>query len=249
MSKIITTDAIVLKTKDQRDTSRSLIAFTKDMGKLYLIAKGSRKPKSRFGACLEPFVHNQIVFYHKENRDSFYLSHCDIINAFINLHRDLDRMNYAASAAILADNITPYNEQNVALFNLLFSIFTELNRSDAADLQTLYWAYQIKLMSLAGFQPMLNECTACGKASLSSDAQFFAPNAGGLLCRTCAGKNPRAQQIHPSIITMFVHFLTEKFSQNKKWRVKDDVAAQVNSMLHNFIEYHLEKKISIPPIL
>lgn len=246
MSKLITTEAIVLKSSTRHDTSRLLVAYTKEMGSLNLVAKGSRNPKSRLGASLEPFVQSQIVFYFKENRDFFYISQSDMLEGFINLRRDLNRLNYAAGVARLMLSLCHFQEKNVAVFNLLFSILTELNRSAPEQLLVLSWAFQIKLLSLLGFQPVLDSCANCQNSLQNQDPVYFSASAGGSLCSVCGPKMTDVKIIHPTILEMFRHFLTEKFSKNKQWVIKPGLIDAINKLLQDYAIYHAEREVSIP---
>ena len=51
---IVSTDAIVLRTVNYSETSIIVTLFSKESGKIALMAKGARKPKSPFAAQLEP---------------------------------------------------------------------------------------------------------------------------------------------------------------------------------------------------
>ncbi|MEL7362835.1 MAG: recombination protein O N-terminal domain-containing protein, partial [Bacteroidota bacterium] len=47
---IVRTDAVVLRTLDYGETSQIVALFAREHGLLSVIAKGSRRPKSRFGS-------------------------------------------------------------------------------------------------------------------------------------------------------------------------------------------------------
>ena len=62
--------AIVLKSENWRETSKILTLFSQRFGKIRVIAKGARDPKSRLAGNLELFSQISIVFYKKENTSS-----------------------------------------------------------------------------------------------------------------------------------------------------------------------------------
>ena len=53
-TRFVTTPAVILKTGDYSETSRLATAFTRDLGKVRLIAKGARRRKSPFAGLVEP---------------------------------------------------------------------------------------------------------------------------------------------------------------------------------------------------
>ena len=57
-----------------RESSQIVTLFTREKGKITALARGSRKPKSQFGATLQPMAHIQAIFYYKTTRDLQTLS-------------------------------------------------------------------------------------------------------------------------------------------------------------------------------
>ena len=82
MSEIIKTEAIVLSKLDYRDTSKIANLFTEDFGKISVIIKGARSPKSKTGKIVDPLNHIRIVYYNKESRDLQLISDAESINYF-----------------------------------------------------------------------------------------------------------------------------------------------------------------------
>ncbi len=247
MSKLIKTDAMILKTISLPGSSRFVIAFTKEMGKITLVAKGIRKPKSRFGACLEPFVLSEVIFYYKENRENYYVSHCAIIDPHNDIRQNLEKIQYASMVSALTNQLITAEEKNVTLFNLIFSIFTELNRSTTSELSLLYMAYQLKLMTILGFQPILNRCANCQNQVDLTELVYFSINKGGPLCYSCANGITLKRQIDSSGVTLLRHFLTDKFVHNKKLKINKTLEAQIMSLLKSYIEFHSEREIKVLP--
>ena len=66
---IVTTDAILLHSRRYGDTSRIVVLYSRDLGKVSVVARGARKPKSPFGSALEPLSQCQATIYHRKNRD------------------------------------------------------------------------------------------------------------------------------------------------------------------------------------
>ncbi|MFA7195527.1 MAG: recombination protein O N-terminal domain-containing protein, partial [Candidatus Neomarinimicrobiota bacterium] len=62
------TQAIVLKMKQQGESSALLHTYSRDYGKLILIAKGARSSKSAFRGLLEPFSFLNIHYNEKKGR-------------------------------------------------------------------------------------------------------------------------------------------------------------------------------------
>ena len=76
---LVTTEAIVLRSRKQGDTSKIVSLYTRDYGFVDVIAKGAREMKSKFGSALEPFTLSKVTFYKKEGRDLYLLANAEVI--------------------------------------------------------------------------------------------------------------------------------------------------------------------------
>ncbi|TFB10109.1 DNA repair protein RecO, partial [Candidatus Marinimicrobia bacterium MT.SAG.4] len=74
---ILKAEGIILRRIKYSETSLIVTLYTKEYGKVSLIAKGARNPKSKFVGSLEPGTYVSVVYYHKENRDLQMLSEVD----------------------------------------------------------------------------------------------------------------------------------------------------------------------------
>jgi len=65
---IVTAEAIVLKKMRYGDSSLIATIFTREHGKVKILAKGGLRPKSKFAATLMPLSHISIAYYEKKNK-------------------------------------------------------------------------------------------------------------------------------------------------------------------------------------
>ena len=65
---IVTTDAVVLHSRRYGDTSRIVVLYTEQLGKVSVVARGARTPKSPFGSALEPLSISRVTIYHRKLR-------------------------------------------------------------------------------------------------------------------------------------------------------------------------------------
>ncbi|MGB8880961.1 MAG: DNA repair protein RecO, partial [Solirubrobacteraceae bacterium] len=63
MPRSLRTEAIVLRSIRYGEADRILHLYTTSYGRLSAIAKGARRPRSRFGARLEPFFHIHVILH------------------------------------------------------------------------------------------------------------------------------------------------------------------------------------------
>ena len=247
MPYLITTESIVLRNNRFSDSSRYVIVLSKSMGKVTLIAKGSLKPSSRFAACLEPFVHNQVVFYHPENRDAYHISACDIFHPFIELHKNLEKFRFASACVVLIDKIALPNDPNITLFKLLYSILSSLNTANDNEIKILFWAFELKLMTILGYQPNLNHCLKCKKTEATFLKIFLSLDQGGLICEACVTNKKSNVAINRNLLMVLNRFMTNKFNEIKKIPIELNDQIVLDKLLTDYIDYHTELKNRLNP--
>lgn len=147
---IINTQAIILKSIKYSDSSKILSIFTRDFGRLSVIAKGARQTKSKFGAALEPMSLSNVCIYKKANRDLHTLSSADSVLNLYNIQNSLENM---ACAMMILESILQTlvdNETNIVLYELLKSSLLELNKANKNPF-SIFIKFQIELAHNLGF--------------------------------------------------------------------------------------------------
>src|SRR5436309_4886489 len=185
---LLRSEGIVLKTHALGDTSRIVVAYTRDLGMLRFVAKGARKTPGRFGFALEPLSRSRFVFYHKPDRDLQLLSQADTLDPTGSRLTELSRLAHAQAATELVDRLVWGEEPHAELFDLLAHALEAVSRAPLAALPALTIAFELQVASLLGYRPRLDACAGCGEPL--SPRRLFSPARGGLLCDRCAAGEP-----------------------------------------------------------
>ncbi len=89
---IVKSEAFVLKNFRYSETSKIVILFTKNFGKINAIVKGARNFKSRLCGTLETMNYIEAVIYFKENRDLQIISAAEYKKSFPNILGNIDKL-------------------------------------------------------------------------------------------------------------------------------------------------------------
>jgi len=146
---IVKTEAIVLITRNYSDSSKILVLFTKDKGKLSVLAKGATKPKSKFGYSVQSLVHSEVNYYEKSGRSLQILSSSEILTLFKNTQSDFKRLACGMMIAELVNISQHENEKNENIFNDILTALNLLNNK--IDPFSVLIKFQIKLAKDMGF--------------------------------------------------------------------------------------------------
>ncbi len=254
---IISTEAIVLKTIDHRETSRIAFLFTKKCGKVKGVLKGIRKDPRKFGSSLDKFSVNDIVYYEYRNTDIHLISQCDMKEFFLNIRLDAKKITAAEYAAELVNKIMPVEERNPGVFDLLINYFRGLGVAGIAagaldddssraasvgtDVARLVHMFQIKLLSLSGFRPHIDSCVLCGKG-VGGRARF-STSLGGLVCGHCGRSPGDLVTVSPGAIATLLYVEKNDWSSCLKLRMPLVIRQELRLILNNFLLFHLGKNI------
>jgi DNA repair protein RecO (recombination protein O) len=97
---LVSTPALVLSTLKYSESSKIVRLATRDLGVQSAIAKGARRPRSRFGAALQVLSEGHAQLYVRDHRELHTLAAFDLARVPVRLAEDLER--YAA-ASVLAE--------------------------------------------------------------------------------------------------------------------------------------------------
>lgn len=163
------TIGFVIKCKDYRETSQLVWLYSKDFGKIKVIAKGSRNQIKKFKTKLDLFSLCDIVFHRSLRSELHSLNECEIVEPFSEIRQDLDRLATASYIAELLTVSTGLEDPCNELFFLTMDVFKWL--ANGKDPGFLLCVFEIKFMQYQGDFPNINNVTSGVKAIIRSILQ------------------------------------------------------------------------------
>ena len=181
------TQGFILKKTDRGEADRIFTIYTKDFGKLEILAKAERKIKSKLKGGLELFYLSEIEFV--QGRTHKTLTDAILIENFPNLRKDPEKLPIAYGISEVLDSLIKGQEPDEKIWHLLNETFNKLNNSQlpTANYQLLYYYFLWNLLSISGYQPELYNCSLCQK-NLLPEKLYFNPKEGGIICQSCFKK-------------------------------------------------------------
>jgi DNA repair protein RecO (recombination protein O) len=175
------TEAIVLRSLRYGEADRILHLYTPGRGRMGAIAKGVRRPRSRFGGRLEPFFRLALVLYQGRG-ELLTVTAAETVSAHSALREDAGALEAAARACDAVSRLFETSESHPHVFWLLAN---ELALLDADPGQASYantLAFRMKLLVAAGLGPALGACASCGDPEHLTG---YSGAAGGVVCGSC----------------------------------------------------------------
>ena len=232
------TEAIVLHTRKQGETSKILSLYTLHYGRLSVMAKGARSLKSRYGGVLEPMNHIQIVFYRYESRDLHYLSQAETVHPFALLHGQLGKMALAAIPCEIVERNEVIAHANPPLFQLLLQSLMLLDQAESGQRQVVR-AFMLRYLELSGFKGEYRLCLGCKEEKLR-DRQFFEYGSGGYRCSECAGVTGEGQPLSRKALQALHYLGHVAFDKCINLRVDAELGRELDQLLLANLRWHME---------
>jgi DNA repair protein RecO (recombination protein O) len=182
MSEILKTEAVVLSKMNYGDSSSIASLFSEDLGKVSVIVKGARSPKSKFGRIVDPLNYLSVVLYKKESREIQLLSGADIIDHFTQMKNDLNKLGYAYAVAELVKNLLAEHEVNKKIFKGIIKILSRLNTGDEKP-EITFGRFFIFFLKETGYEIQIDSCAICGKQKFVDDLYYNFDK--GIICGEC----------------------------------------------------------------
>ncbi len=238
------TEAVVLRHTDWGEADRLLWLFTREQGKVRIIAKGVRKLRSRKAGHLEPFIHSNLLLAY--GREMWIVTQAETISAFIPLRENLVRLGYASYVIELLDRFTYEEGENKPLFRLLVDTLSRL--SSEADPVFAVRYYEIRLLDLVGYRPQLFNCVSCN-SPIQPEDQYFSASQGGILCPRCGAGGAEGRPISVGALRLLRHIQRSSYAEAKRLRLSDEVDREVEALMQHYFTYFLERGLNTPAFL
>jgi DNA repair protein RecO (recombination protein O) len=175
------TDAVVLRSMRYGEADRILHLYTPERGRMSAIAKGSRRPHSRFGGRLEPFFRLRLEL-HEGRSELLTVTGAHTLDGHARLRTDARALDTATRACDAVARLFETSEGHPAVFNLLCNALALLDGKPSRANRAYALAFRLKLLVAAGLAPRLGACVCCGRGTALTR---FTAAGGGMLCDPC----------------------------------------------------------------
>jgi DNA repair protein RecO (recombination protein O) len=235
--------ALVIRTTDWSETSRIATLWTRDFGKVRVLAKGGRRLKSNFEIALDLLTVGSMVFLRKSSGGLDLLTEAQVVERFPHLRSDLRALYAGYYIAELLSDWTQDYDPHPALFDAAVSALRDF--ADGSRLGLRLAGFELAMIREFGYRPILGACAECG-SGLEGERLAFSPAIGGMLCRAC---QPRHRERVPLSANGW-RLLVTLGEPGEPWRdAPPGAAGEVRRLLGQYITYLLGRPPRLLPYL
>jgi DNA repair protein RecO (recombination protein O) len=232
-------EGIIIRTTDYGETNKIVTIYTREWGKVGVMARGAKKPNSRLSSITQLFTHGYFLINRGSGLGS--MQQGETATSLRSIGEDIFLTAYASYIVELTDKCTDEKKPNPYHFELLYQTLNYLNEGYDPDI--LMNIYEMKMLNVLGLNPILNQCSVCG----SIDGHFsFSIREGGFICHRCLDKDPYHFKLSPSAVKLLRLFYHFDLSRLGNISVKEETKAELKSVITSYYdEYsglHLKTK-------
>src|SRR5207253_605675 len=163
--------ALVLRTTDWSETSRIATLWTREFGKVRVVAKGCRRLRSNFESALDLLTVCSIVFLRKSSGSLDLLPEAQVVQRFPRLRADLPALYAAYYVAELLGDWTEEYDPHPALFEEARATLGSLGQPGIRIGPRLA-RFELVFLRELGYGPALETCAACAAALSGNELAF-----------------------------------------------------------------------------
>jgi len=220
-------EGIIIRTTDYGETNKVVTIYTREKGKVGVMARGAKKPNSRLSAVTQLFTYGTFLFQKSSGLGS--LQQGETVQSMRRIREDIFLTAYASYITELLDKGTDNNESNPFLFELYYQTMNYL--SEGIDPDVLTNIFEVKMLNVLGLYPEVNECVICKK---KEGTFHFSIKENGFICHRCFENDPYRLIISQATVKLIRLFYYLDLSRLGKVSVKQETKKELQKVLDEY---------------
>lgn len=193
--------AIILSRKPLREADLLLTVFTKEQGKIRVLARGARKGKAKLGNKLQQLYNTEL--YLAGSGLWPIVTSVTTTEKYTKMRQSLDALALAFYGAEVTSKLTPDAEPNPRIYDLLDRFFKQVNKRSKKlefSVKDKTWPpilekFRMDLLRTTGHGITTRFCAHCGVKVNPGSPVAFSCFAGGVLHEDCGKNFPDSKDI------------------------------------------------------
>lgn len=230
---LIETKGIVIKDNNVGEQDRLITLLTEKLGVIRAFARGARSIKNKSVSATEPFSYSRMSIYC--SADKFIIRDIEPLEVFFGLREDLDRLALAQYFAELSMELAPREENAKDYLRLILNCLHFLCNGEK-PLRQIKSIFELRILSMAGYMPMLEACASCGKAE--SKEMYFDTQTGELFCSACSHS---VNALSMSVVSAMRYIIYSDFNKLFSFVLSDIALRDLNTVSEQYLLAQTER--------
>lgn len=234
-------DAIILRSFPWSETSLVANIYTRDFGKLSVLAKGARRPKSPFEAALDLLSLCRVVFIPKSGDALDLLTEAKLQRRFRAGSHDLLRLYAGYYVAELLERLTDKGQPQPEVFEVAVATLQALAQPEL-EVRGIVLNFEIQMLRYGGQLPSWTRCVHCGRDVPDSRWFLFDLVAGGVLCEACQPTARHTVRMPADTRRVLQYFSQPTWRQIDLSRYPHEHRAAIRTVIGRYLTFVLDRQ-------
>lgn len=236
MDETYNTKAIILNRQNFRESDSKITLYSRDNGKLELVARGTKKISSKLAGHIEPITLSKLMIVRGKQFD--YIGGAANDNSFQNIKNDLEKIKAASKGIEIFSRLIKAEEADQEIYNLLKGFLNILDQKDL-DNDTndfLVSSFLLNLLSRLGYSPELFNCVIC-KKKIEPKGNKFDFSKGGLVCKNCQTEG--GLTITDECIKILRFVINNSLEKTIKIKITQKQGGEIKEIVESFVGFQI----------
>ena len=224
-----TTTGLVLRDSVYKESSRILTVLTDSMGKITVNARGAKRKGSKLMGATQHLACSEMTIFTEKGRHT--LTEARPIELFEGLRDDLALYALGTYFSELLETLSNEDIPDPEILSLGLNCLYALS-AGKTDPALVKAAFELRLMCISGFEPMLDGCVKCGK---EPEVPAFSVQGGTLMCASCREGDYEARLIGRGTLAAMRHISGSEPKKLLSFSVGESTARELGSVCESFL--------------
>lgn len=228
---------LVIKEINTGEADKIITVLTAEEGKISIAAKNARRAKSSLGAGSQLFAYSDYMLF--KGKELYNMSSCQVIEPNYEIRNDIEKLIYCSHILeLILDNVQegePSEEILQLLLNTLY-VISKTNR----PLNLVTRVFELRLMSLLGYEPHVISCVNCGKAQ--DENMYFDFDSSGLVCKNCLNPRSRSFLLLPGTVKALKYIMCISPQKLFNFSLSQESIKELGEISKRYIKEHIGKE-------
>ena len=219
------------------ESDRIIGLLTEEQGLINVSARGVRRSRSPHLMTTQVFAYSEFELF--QNKGHYSLNASELIEPYLQLQKDLDRLVCAAHLAEVLVDCMRDDIAQPALFRL-WAYSMQAMQSSPDPLLAVHVA-QWRMLAEIGLSPRLDSCVQCGRKQ--EQIHSFSISSCGLVCSRaeCLSRTFDAVPLSPGAWSCLSYCQTAPLARLFNFTVMPDIRSMVIDLSSRYLVHQLEK--------
>lgn len=173
--------------------------------------------------------------------NTYSINSCETIEVFYNIRTDLDKLKYASYITKIVNDITTENQNTYKVLQLFLNTLYMISETDK-NLRLINSVFTLRLLSIIGFRPNIDECTNCRE---KENLTYFSFRDSGFKCSVCSKQDKGAIEISPTTKDAIRYIIFANAKKIFSFEVPEETIKELEIISKIYLQEKLEKEYKL----